>query len=42
MTKEVMLDFIETLEIPETAKAELRTLTPGTYVGNAAEQASRI
>ncbi len=42
MTKEVMLDFIETLEIPESAKAELRTLTPGTYVGNAAEQASRI
>ncbi len=42
MTKEVMLDFIETLEIPETAKAELRTLTPGTYVGNAADQASRI
>lgn len=42
MTKEVMLDFIETLEIPESAKAELRTLTPGTYFGNAAEQASRI
>jgi adenylosuccinate lyase len=42
MTKEVMLDFIETLEIPESAKAELRTLTPGTYVGNAAEQAAKI
>jgi adenylosuccinate lyase len=42
MTKEVMLDFIETLEIPESAKAELRTLTPATYVGNAADQASRI
>jgi len=42
MTKEVMLDFIETLEIPEAAKAELRALTPATYVGNAAEQAARI
>ena len=42
MTKEVMLDFIETLEIPESAKAELRTLTPATYVGNAAEQAAKI
>ena len=42
MTKEVMLDFIETLEIPESAKAELRILTPGTYVGNAAEQAAKI
>lgn len=42
MTKEVMLEFIETLEIPESAKAELRTLTPATYVGNAAEQAAKI
>jgi len=42
MTKEVMLDFIETLEIPEAAKAEIRALTPATYVGNAAEQAARI
>jgi adenylosuccinate lyase len=42
MTKEVMLDFIETLEIPETAKAELRVLTPATYIGNAAEQAAKI
>ena len=42
MTKEVMLEFIETLEIPESAKAELRVLSPATYTGNAAEQASRI
>ncbi|NVK01552.1 MAG: adenylosuccinate lyase [Oceanospirillaceae bacterium] len=42
MTKEVMLDFIETLEIPETAKAELRVLTPATYIGNASEQAAKI
>lgn len=42
MTKEVMLEFIETLEIPDQAKAELRTLTPATYIGNAAEQAAKI
>ena len=42
MTKEVMLEFIETLDIPESAKAELRELSPATYTGNAATQASRI
>lgn len=34
--------FIETLEIPETAKAELKRLTPANYLGNAADQARRI
>ena len=42
MTKETLLAFIETLEIPEQAKAELRATTPATYIGNAADQASRI
>ncbi len=42
MTKEVMLEFIETLEIPETAKAELRQLSPASYIGNAVSQASNI
>jgi adenylosuccinate lyase len=31
--------FIEQLEIPEAAKAHLKTLTPARYLGNAAEQA---
>jgi len=33
---------VETLEIPEEAKAELRNLTPDTYIGNAVEQAGNI
>lgn len=35
-------DFIDGLEIPEAAKAELRQLTPAGYIGNAAEQARRV
>jgi adenylosuccinate lyase len=34
--------FIDGLDIPATAKAELRQLTPAGYVGNAAAQAKRI
>ncbi|TVT34552.1 adenylosuccinate lyase [Marinobacter vinifirmus] len=42
MSAEVIKNFVETLEIPEQAKAELRTLTPDTYIGNAVEQAGNI
>lgn len=34
--------FIDTLEMPETAKAELKTLTPARYIGNAAAQAKAV
>lgn len=34
--------FIDGLEIPAAAKAELRAMTPSSYTGNAAEQAKRI
>ena len=34
--------FIDGLEIPEPAKAQLRALTPATYIGNATEQARAI
>jgi adenylosuccinate lyase len=34
--------FIETLEIPEDAKALLRNMRPASYIGNAAEQAKKI
>ena len=37
-----LAEFIETLEIPEQAKAELRQLTPANYIGNAVAQAKRI
>ncbi len=34
--------FIDTLEIPDSAKATLKELTPGSYTGNAVSQASNI
>ncbi len=42
MTPEVIKAFVQTLEIPESAKEELMALTPGTYVGNAAQQAKDL
>jgi adenylosuccinate lyase len=42
ITKEAILTFVETLDIPEDAKAELRALTPASYIGNAVEQAKAI
>ncbi|KPQ30338.1 MAG: adenylosuccinate lyase [Marinobacter excellens HL-55] len=42
MTPEVIKNFVETLEIPDHAKAELRALTPESYIGNAVEQAGNI
>jgi adenylosuccinate lyase len=42
MTPEVIKNFVETLAIPDEAKAELRALTPDNYIGNAIEQARNI
>ncbi|MFO7529862.1 MAG: adenylosuccinate lyase [Marinobacter sp.] len=42
MTPEVIKNFVETLDIPVAAKAELMALTPGNYIGNAIEQARNI
>ena len=42
MTKEVLMAFIDTLDIPEQAKSELKALSPAGYTGNAAEQAKRL
>ena len=42
MDKVTIHTFIETLEIPEKAKSELKQLTPSTYTGNAAKQAKDI
>ena len=42
ITREKMQQFIETLDIPESAKQGLRDMTPATYIGNAVEQAKRI
>jgi len=42
ITRELMLQFVETLEIPEEAKVILRNMTPANYIGNAVEQAKDI
>ncbi len=42
ITRESLHAFIDTLAIPEDAKARLRALTPATYIGDAAELAKRI
>jgi adenylosuccinate lyase len=35
-------EFIDRLAIPDHAKAELKALTPASYIGLAAQLASRI
>ena len=42
ITRERLHAFIETLEIPASAKDQLLTLTPAAYIGNAADQARRV
>jgi adenylosuccinate lyase len=42
ITAEILKEFVETLDIPEAAKLELRELTPAKYIGNAVAQAKRI
>jgi len=42
MNQETIQAFVNNLEIPDTAKAELLKLTPATYIGNAIAQAKAI
>ena len=42
VTKEILLEFIGTLDIPEAEKARLLELTPETYIGLADQQARDI
>ncbi|MDP4752007.1 MAG: adenylosuccinate lyase, partial [Porticoccaceae bacterium] len=42
INQESMRAFIETLELPRSAKDDLLALTPRTYLGNAALQARNI
>lgn len=42
ITQSTLQGFIESLEIPATAKAELLALTPAGYTGNAASQARAL
>jgi len=42
ITKELIQGFVETLDIPEEAKVDMRALTPANYIGNAIAQANNI
>ena len=42
VTKEILLEFVQTLDIPEAEKERLLKLTPETYIGLADEQARDI
>ena len=42
ITPDALLAFVDSLEIPDDAKAELKALTPASYIGNAVAQAERI
>jgi adenylosuccinate lyase len=42
ITREVIAEFIETLDVPEAAKQAMRELTPANYIGNAVAQAKAI
>ncbi len=37
-----MQAFIDTLDLPEQIKTELKAMTPASYIGNAAEQARKV
>lgn len=42
ISAQALKEFIDTLDMPEEAKTELRLLTPANYIGNAVEQAKRV
>jgi adenylosuccinate lyase len=42
MTRETLHAFIDNLAIPDNEKARLKTLSPASYTGKAAELARRI
>lgn len=42
VNKQIMQDFVESLELPEEAKQNLKAMTPASYIGNAAQQAQAI
>ncbi|MBX2807731.1 MAG: adenylosuccinate lyase [Cellvibrionaceae bacterium] len=42
ISKAVLQDFVNTLDIPDAAKAEIISLSPQTYIGNAIAQAKAI
>jgi len=42
MDQATIQSFIDSLDMPEQAKTELKALTPASYIGNAIQQAKNI
>jgi len=42
LDKQGVQDFIDTLDIPDFAKSELKNMSPDNYIGNAIDQAKKI
>jgi adenylosuccinate lyase len=42
ITREVLLDFIRALDIPESERGRLLQITPASYLGKAGELARRV
>ncbi len=42
ITKDMMIEFVDSLELPQAQKDALKALTPATYIGTAVEQAKAI
>ncbi|MEK9767159.1 MAG: adenylosuccinate lyase, partial [Thalassolituus sp.] len=42
ITKDAMVEFIASLELPQSAKDELNAMTPASYVGTAEAQAKKV
>ena len=42
INQQILIEFIEGLDIPDSAKKELQALTPATYIGNAKNKAEII
>jgi adenylosuccinate lyase len=42
ITKEMMIEFVNQLALPEDAKTALLAMTPSSYIGNAVEQAKKV
>jgi adenylosuccinate lyase len=42
ITKDMMIEFVDSLELPQAHKEALKAMTPASYTGNAAEQAKAI
>ena len=42
ITKDMMIEFVDSLELPQAEKDALKAMTPSSYVGNAAAQAKAL